>query len=138
MEATKQLLFNALKEQKPRNYIMDVYLTKRTTSVPESYLDEDVMTSIRDMYFNIFHAITRVLEKNVKVSTSILIEPSIDSKTCLVILLNGKDIALHRHRSKAWNFYYENISELKNFMYEVYEEVFKKVCNILGGVDIAN
>jgi len=98
--------------------------------VGEDYIGDDILQSIIDKFYYPFRTVADVLQEEVPKQCIIwvYVQPSYEDRSVVHVILYDKDsptgvkeIVIHSHISKAWNFIFVDEDALEREMQEMYD-----------------
>lgn len=98
--------------------LREMYLEEPNGCVPEAYLGDDVNKNIYEKFYAVLDAIREEVGVD---GIDIYIDVSYESDT-VFIMTCGKTV-LYKGYSKAWNFWWETLGDLEDYVYQIYREI---------------
>ena len=109
--------------------------------VPEDCVlwnDEDILFAIRDKFKYPYLSVCNNLYEQYQIMPKILVEPSYEDTTYVTLIY--KNIVIEEYNSKAWNFSFISVEEVKDFLYETYNAIEINLIknNLINSIKLKN
>ncbi len=121
-------LFEAGKEEDKGDVLVKkLYLEPQEGCVPDEFIGEELLYAVKSKYYAFFSVIRDEVQKEYlekkkihRPWISIVIDPSFEDVTYVVMTFQAA--LLYEHQSKAWNFNFSSVPDLKKVMADSFYE----------------
>ena len=98
-----------------------LYLTERHGCIPDHLLGDEILVDIHNLFYCVFDGLREELAERIATKEPIFIavDPAYEDNTLVVMCTYEK--VLHLYWSKAWNFYWDDESEMAEELGRLYE-----------------
>lgn len=104
-----------------KDYFSDMYLRDYSGCVHHNYEGEDVMTAIIEKFDAYFITIAKRLDKEFNSDVRVVIQPSYESDTDIVMYDNVSKTVLYTNRVRAWHLKDMGVGEIADDLLSIYQ-----------------